>query len=109
MTRFRAIFADCPKPLIAMAHLPALPGTPLYAGGGMSQIIDGVHRDVEILMQAGFDAVLFCNENDRPYELHAGPESAAFMARVVTECRPASKPYGVDFLWDPRIALAAAA
>jgi membrane complex biogenesis BtpA family protein len=31
------------------------------------------------------------------------------MTRVVTECRPANKPYGVDFLWDPRIALAAAA
>ena len=51
---------------------------------------------------------MFCNENDRPYELHAGPESAAVMARIVTECRPVSIPFGVDFLWDPRIALAVA-
>jgi membrane complex biogenesis BtpA family protein len=93
-----------------MAHVPALPGTPLYdAAGGMDAIVAQVRRDVDLLLDAGFDAVLFCNENDRPYELDAGPESAAFMARVVTECRPAEVPYGVDFLWDPKIALAAAA
>jgi len=59
-------------------------------------------------VDAGFDAIMFCNENDRPYELSGGPESAAFLARVVTECRPPTLPYGVDFLWDPKIALAAA-
>ncbi|MBO0732539.1 MAG: BtpA/SgcQ family protein, partial [Acidimicrobiaceae bacterium] len=96
-------------PLIAMAHVPALPGTPLYdAGAGMPAIVDHVRRDVELLVEAGFDAVLFCNENDRPYELRAGPESAAFMTRVVTECQPANLPFGTDFLWDPRIALATA-
>jgi len=105
--RFRTIFPDVDKPLIAMAHVPALPGTPLYNGNGMDAIIEHVHRDVELLVEAGFDAVMFCNENDRPYELDAGPESAAFMTRVVTECRP-DIPFGVDFLWDPKIALAAA-
>lgn len=108
MSRFRAIFPDVNEPLIAMAHVPALPGTPLYDGQGMGAIIEHVRADVEILVGAGFDAVLFCNENDRPYELDAGPESAAFMARVITECRPSDIPYGVDFLWDARIALAAA-
>jgi len=29
--RFSEIFPDVKKPLIAMAHVPALPGTPLYA------------------------------------------------------------------------------
>jgi len=108
-SRFRTIFEDTTKPLIAMAHLPALPGTPLYdRAAGLIGIIEQVRRDVDTLVEAGFDAVLFCNENDRPYELEAGPESAAVMARVVTECRPESIPFGVDFLWDPRIALAAA-
>jgi len=106
--RFRNIFPDVEKPLIAMAHVPALPGTPLYDGKGMKAIIDHVTRDVAMLIDAGFDAVLFCNENDRPYELDAGPESAAFMTRVVSECRPTGIPYGVDFLWDPKIALATA-
>lgn len=109
MTRFASIFPGVAKPLIAMAHLPALPGTPLYdANEGVEGMVDRVRSDVELLVSAGFDAVMFCNENDRPYELHAGPESAAVMARVVTECRPATIPFGVDFLWDPRIALAVA-
>ncbi len=108
MNRFRRIFGNH-KPLIAMAHLPALPGTPLYdAAGGVAAIVGRVRADVEVLIDAGFDAVLFCNENDRPYQLTAGLDSAAVMSRVVTECRPASVPYGVDFLWDPRCALAVA-
>lgn len=106
---FRSAFPGVDKPLIAMAHVPALPGTPLYdAQGGVDALVEHVHRDVGILVDAGFDAVMFCNENDRPYQLHAGPESAAVMSRVVTECRPTSIPFGVDFLWDPRIALATA-
>jgi membrane complex biogenesis BtpA family protein len=109
MTRFSTVFPGIEKPLIAMAHLPALPGTPLYdSKSGVQGIVDQVRADVEVLVEAGFDAVMFCNENDRPYQLHAGPESAAVMARVVTECRPVSIPFGVDFLWDPSIALAVA-
>lgn len=110
MTSIRSVFPGTAKPLIAMAHLPALPGTPLHdTDTGIEGVVEQVHRDVAILVDAGFDAVMFCNENDRPYQLKAGPESAAFMSRVVTECRPATLPFGVDFLWDPRIALATAA
>src|SRR3984957_5798047 len=93
-----------------MAHVPALPGTPLYdAEAGLPGAIGCVRRDVDALLGAGFDAVLFCNENDRPYQLQAGLESAAAMTRVVTECRPDGVPFGVDFLWDARCALAVAA
>lgn len=109
MSRFRAIFPEG-KPLIAMAHIPALPGTPLYdASAGLDGAVEAVRRDVDILLSAGFDAVLFCNENDRPYQLRAGLESAAAMTRVVTQCRPEGVPFGVDFLWDARCALAVAA
>ena len=108
--RYRKIFPASGKTLIAMAHLPALPGTPLYdAAAGMRGVVSSVRRDVEVLIGAGFDAVMFCNENDRPYQLEAGLESAAAMARVVAECRPDSVPFGVDFLWDARCALAVAA
>lgn len=110
MNRFAEIFAGVDKPLIAMAHLPALPGTPTYdAGAGMACVVDAVARDVEVLLAAGFDGILFCNEADRPYQLRAGLEAAAAIARVVTECRPASVPFGVDFLWDPMCAIAVAA
>ena len=51
------------KPVVAMAHLPPLPGTPLYDEvGGANAIVESVARDVEILTRSGFDAVLFCNE-----------------------------------------------
>lgn len=98
------------KPVIAMAHVPAMPGTPLYdAAGGPDAIVRAVRADVRHLVEGGVDAVMFCNENDRPYQLHAGLEASAMLARVVTECRPDSIPYGVDFLWDPMAAMAVAA
>ncbi len=107
--RFKKIFPKATKPLIAMAHVPPLPGTPLYdQTRGVQGLVDHVKRDTEKLLEAGFDAILFCNEGDRPYQLRAGLEASAVMARVVTECRPTDRPYGVDFLWDANCALAIA-
>ena len=107
MSRFRQLFPNVAKPLIAMAHVPPLPGTPLYdAAAGVQGLIDHVKRDTAVLFEGGFDAVLFCNEGDRPYQLHAGLEASAVMTRVVTECRPDDRPFGVDFLWDAQCALA---
>ncbi|QWF83519.1 BtpA/SgcQ family protein [Amycolatopsis sp. CA-230715] len=107
MGRFTDIFPGIAKPLIAMAHVPALPGTPLYdADLGMNGLLDAVRRDVEVLCDAGFDAILFCNENDRPYRLNAGLADAAALSRVVAHAHPTDRPYGVDYLWDPRCALA---
>jgi uncharacterized protein len=107
--RFRTIFPNAEKPLIAMAHLPALPGAPLYgAAEGVQGLIRHVREEVAVLVDAGFDAVMFCNENDRPYVLKADLVSAAVMARVASECAPTEVPFGIDFLWDPECALAAA-
>jgi membrane complex biogenesis BtpA family protein len=107
--RFARIFPSVHKPLIAMAHVPPLPGTPLYdANLGVQGLVDRVRRDTDVLLEAGFDAILFCNEGDRPYQLQAGLEASAVMTRVVTECRPTDRVFGVDFLWDARCALAIA-
>src|SRR3972149_1157371 len=97
------------KPVIAMAHLPALPGTPRYDPiSGVDGILTQVERDIKHLLNGGVDAILFCNEDDRPYAFHAGFESAAVMTHVVTLLHPKDRPYGVDFLWDPMAALAVA-
>ena len=46
MSRFRNIFPGIAQPLIAMAHVPPLPGTPLYdAAAGVQGLIDHVKRD----------------------------------------------------------------
>jgi membrane complex biogenesis BtpA family protein len=105
---FRELFAGR-KPVIAMAHLPGLPGSPLYdADRGVDGILELVRADVEILLAHDVDAIMFCNEGDRPYSLRAGPEGIATLARVVTELAPSDRPFGVDFLWDPIAALAVA-
>ncbi len=97
------------KPVIAMAHLPAIPGTPRYdRSKGIEGILQSVSRDINILISGGVDGILFCNEDDRPYTFQAGFESVAVMTRVVCELRPDAIPFGVDFLWDAKAAIAIA-
>jgi membrane complex biogenesis BtpA family protein len=97
------------KPVIAMAHIPALPGTPRYdAEGGVRALVESVRPDVRHLVDGGVDAIMFCNEDDRPYVFKAGIEQIAAMTRVVTECAPEGLPFGIDFLWDPFAAIAIA-
>jgi membrane complex biogenesis BtpA family protein len=99
-----------PKAIIAMAHFPPMPGQPLHdARGGVRALVDAVRRDVEILAGSGVDAVMFCNEGDRPYRTKAGPEVPAVMAAAITEiARDLDIPFGVDILWDPVSAIALA-
>jgi membrane complex biogenesis BtpA family protein len=100
------------KPIVGMAHLRPLPGSPGYdRTGGMERIVREVAGDIEALQQGGVDAVLFGNEGDRPYVLKAPPEGIAAFAAAVTAVRPTIRvPFGVNYLWDPvaTVALAAA-
>jgi len=100
----------CAKPVIAMMHLPPLPGRPLYEQqGGMSAIVDALRRDLDVLQKGGVDGLLFCNEGDRPYPLYTDRAAVAAMAAAIGELRPSVHlPYGVDMLWDPIAALALA-
>jgi len=107
-TWFKDLFKTS-KPIIAMAHLPALPGTPRYdREKGVEHLIERVRKDIEHLEHSGVDAIMFCNEDDRPYVFEAGIEQIAAMTRVITETKPTSIPFGVDFLWDPKAAIAMA-
>ncbi len=103
-------FGDKRKVVIAMAHIGALPGTPLYdADGGMERLIDDVARDVENLQAGGVDAIMFGNENDRPYKLQAPGEGIAAMTAVVAAIKPMlTVPFGVNYLWDPAASIAIA-
>jgi len=110
MERFRSVFG-AGKPVIAMVHLGALPGTPLHdAGAGVEGIVAAARADLAALQAAGFDAVMFGNENDRPYELAVDPASTATMAYVIGRLRPEiTVPFGVNVLWDPMATVALAA
>ena len=109
MTNLMKDLFNVDKPVIAMAHIPALPGTPRYDSQmGMDGIVEKVRKDVKILLDGGVDAVMFCNEDDRPYTFKADFEAVAAITRVATELRPSDRPFGVDFLWDARAPLAVA-
>ena len=99
-----------PKPIIGMVHLPASPGQPRYTAAPMSQVVDGVLRDIEALQAGGIDGVMYCNEADLPYATKVGPEIPAFMAAIVAKTQvQLSVPFGVNILWDPYASLAVAA
>jgi membrane complex biogenesis BtpA family protein len=91
------------KPVIGMVHFPALPGSPRYlAGSGLSHIEQRVRQDLFALQEGGIDAVLFSNEDDRPYLTRYGSEVVGVMAFVIGRLLPEIHvPYGVDVLWDP--------
>jgi membrane complex biogenesis BtpA family protein len=91
------------KPIVAMVHLPPLPGSPLYdPRGGMQKIIDSCAKDIEALQAGGVDAVMFGNEGDRPYLLKASPSTLAAMSYAIGELKRLIKvPFGVNYLWDP--------
>ena len=111
MRNFKADFG-AGKPVIGMVHLGALPGSPLYdADAGLAGLVDAARADLRALQAAGFDAVMFGNENDRPYEFRVDAASTATMAFVIGALRPEIEvPFGVNVLWDPMstVALAAA-
>jgi membrane complex biogenesis BtpA family protein len=110
MTRFQQVFRQ-EKPVIAMVHLGAMPGTPLYdPAGGIEAILRGAEADLAALQAAGVDAVMFGNENDRPYELRVDVASTATMAQVIGRLRDRiTVPFGVNVLWDPMATMALAA
>ena len=91
-------FGEKKKAVIAMAHIGALPGTALYdADGGMTKLIDGVLADVEKLQSGGVDAIMFGNEDDRPYVFKAPLEGVAAMTTIVQAVKPELKvPFGVN-------------
>jgi len=111
MQRFETVFGTR-KPVIAMVHLGALPGTPLHDNEqGLDGLIEAAQADLRALQIASVDAIMFGNENDRPYEFQADVASTATMAYVIGRLRDQiSVPFGVNVLWDPHstVALAAA-
>src|SRR4051812_11900910 len=107
---FKRVFGEG-KPVIAMVHFGALPGSPLHdPEAGLEGLLEGTRKDLRALQAAGFDAVMFGNENDRPYQFKVDPASTATMAFVIGQLRQEiSVPFGINVLWDPHSSIALAA
>lgn len=101
---FKNIFKTT-KPIIGMVHIGALPGTPLFDPA--LDLFAAARADLLALQDAGFDAVMFGNENDRPYEFSVDVASTATMAAIIGQLRAdITVPFGVNVLWDPMSSIA---
>lgn len=98
------------KFLIGMVHTLPLPGAPLYdRSAGMAKIVKQAREEARILRDAGFHAVMYCNESDMPYQQRMPAETTAAMTDVVCECQSEiALPHGVNMLIDPMSSIAVA-
>jgi len=101
---FKRVFGVV-KPVIGMVHIGALPGSPLY--DPKLDLVAAARAALRALQDAGFDAVMFGNENDRPYEFDVDTASTATMAAIIGALkREITVPFGVNVLWDPMSSIA---
>jgi membrane complex biogenesis BtpA family protein len=96
------------RPMIGMVHLPPLPGSPMYdERKGLKYIQETVDTDVKTLIDAGFDALSFSNEGDRPYLSDVDKTTVAMMASIISRATEQVKvPFGLSVLADSAAALA---
>ena len=87
------------KFLAAMIAVPALPGSPRYAGNDR-KILNSALSDLRAYHEAGVDAILLENSHDLPYIKAPLPKQAvAVMQRVAREIRRRfSGPIGIQML-----------
>jgi uncharacterized protein len=88
------------RPLVAMVHLPPLPGSPGW-GGSMEEVVSRARTEAEALLEAGFDGLLVENYGDVPF--HPGlvpPETVAALTLAVSQLRTIAgdRPVGVNVL-----------
>ncbi len=98
MSGVKDIFGAAPA-LIGMVHVQALPGTPGH-GLSMAELVRRAVADAEVLLNAGFDALLVENMHDVPYLRRVvGPEIVAGMTVVAKAIRKITdRPLGIQIL-----------
>ena len=90
------------KPIIAMLHLDALPGDPLwYSENDMDAVVEHARMDLCALQDGGVDGVIISNEFSFPYQRNMDFVTPAAMAYIIGNIRSDIKiPYGVDAISD---------
>jgi len=90
------------KPIIAMLHLDALPGDPLYdPANDMDKIVTHARADLHALQDGGVDGIIISNEFSLPYQRHMDFVTPAAMAYVIGCIRSEIRvPFGVDAISD---------
>lgn len=91
------------KPIIALLHLRAMPGDPMYGRNDtMEQVIRAAAGELRALQDGGVDGVLIANEFSLPYEKKVSYVTVAAMGRIVGELkRELEIPFGVNIVSNP--------
>ena len=90
------------KPIIALLHLRALPGDPLYAGD-VEQVFRQAREDLIALQDGGVDGVLIANEFSLPYQPQAEPVTVGAMGYLVGRLKENIRvPFGVNVVLNPK-------
>ena len=99
------------KPIIAMLHLDALPGDPMFKhDGDMDMVVEHAGADLHALQEGGVDGIIFSNEFSLPYQRKMDMVTPAAMAYVIGYLRSEIKvPFGVDAISDGQACLELAA
>lgn len=85
------------KPLVAMIHLPPLPGAGNYGGSPVQTIAQRAVAEARLLSDAGFDALLIQNTHDRPSTTYVSAETLTAMAAIAEAVATAvSCPLGIN-------------
>lgn len=86
------------KPIIALLHLRALPGDPLYGkDGNLEDVVNTARQELRDLQNGGVDGILIANEFSFPYENNVSHVTTATMARIIGELMSEiSLPFGTN-------------
>ena len=104
-------FFGIEKPIVGMLHLLPLPGSPIYEGAGLKEVIERALREAETLVDGGINALEVENYNDPTYSPDDAPaETIASLSIVAHEIHKAFPeiPLGICLLADPQASIAVA-
>ncbi|MCE1189863.1 MAG: BtpA/SgcQ family protein [Ignavibacteria bacterium] len=90
---------NCIKPVIAMIHVDALPGTPKYQGD-VQAIINKAKTEAQLYRDCGVESIMIENMHDVPYlNRQVGHEITAIMSVILHEVKNLTKlPLGIQIL-----------
>lgn len=77
-------FHGVAKPLVAMIHLPPLPGAANYDGRPVRDLARDAADEATLLAEAGFDGVMIQNTHDRPSRVKVPTGTVAAMAAIAS-------------------------
>lgn len=90
---------DIQKPVIAMIHIDALPGSPKYSGS-VKSIIEKSLFEAATYQECGIEALMIENMHDIPYlNREVGPEITSVMSIILYEIKKKfNMPTGIQIL-----------